>query len=52
MDSPTKKKVIMTTDQVVFMKREFQKGAARLENNVIYKLDCRTVNEKNKTLFT
>nr|ACJ03771.1 late expression factor 3 [Pieris rapae granulovirus] len=50
MDSPTKKKIIMTTDQVVFMKREFQKGAARLENNVIYKLDCRTVNEKKQNL--
>ncbi|AIS92106.1 late expression factor 3 [Erinnyis ello granulovirus] len=48
---PSVKKNVITTEQVVILKREFQKGAARVENNVIYKLDCRTVNKKQQNLI-
>ncbi|QOD40065.1 lef-3 [Matsumuraeses phaseoli granulovirus] len=54
--APTEKKCkITTTEQVVLMKREFkkneiQKEAARVNNNVIYKLDCKTLNKKEQNL--
>lgn len=47
----TVKKNVITTEQLVILKREFQKGAARVDNNVIYKLDCRTVNKKEQNLI-
>ncbi|ABC61226.1 LEF-3 [Choristoneura occidentalis granulovirus] len=47
---PTTKKNVISTDQVVILKRMFQKGAARIENDVIYKLDCRTINKKEQNL--
>ncbi|UXX41907.1 lef-3 [Psilogramma increta granulovirus] len=47
----TVKKNVITTEQIVILKREFQKGAARVDNNVIYKLDCRTVNKKEQNLI-
>ncbi|AKN80813.1 late expression factor 3 [Diatraea saccharalis granulovirus] len=50
-----KKGKIATTPQMVLMKREFQKGnikkgAARMDNNVIYKLDCKTLHKNEQNL--
>nr|AUF81993.1 late expression factor-3 [Cryptophlebia leucotreta granulovirus] len=40
------KKILTTIEQIVLLKREFQKGA----DNVIYKLDCKSANEKTQSL--
>ncbi|AAK70773.1 ORF113 LEF-3 [Cydia pomonella granulovirus] len=44
------KKTLTAVEQVVLLKREFHKGVARIENNVIYKLDCKSLNEKTQSL--
>lgn len=49
-NAPPEKKNKFVTEQIVLMKREFQKGAARIDNTVIYKLDCKTLNKKQQNL--
>ncbi|AGQ20357.1 lef-3 [Clostera anastomosis granulovirus A] len=46
----TDKKMIVTTDQIVLMKRKFQKGTDQVDSNVVFKLDCRTVNSNEQNL--
>lgn len=48
------KKKLVTTEQLVLMKREFQKSTENgfsKTDNVIYKLDCKTLNKKEQNLI-
>nr|AJA91736.1 late expression factor 3 [Adoxophyes orana granulovirus] len=46
-----KKNKLCVTDQIVTMKREFIKGSMRMDNRVIYKLDCKTLHKKEQNLI-
>lgn len=50
IDNMEVKKTLLETEQMVLLKRVFQKDCARMDNNIIYKLDCKDLNSHEKNL--